>query len=433
MNTRKDFFGLNGIVKYIGAVPMPSWLCYELANPAWDRVNLSKHNRKGIWRIIHILLRYLKAALLLRIPDPKKIKLPLENEVQIIAILNTHNQFHTVTHLLPSSCQIFSIGKKTFSATSLFGTSKPDLALIGMKYFPYLLLEFFFTKSLYKRKSIYYFWGNYLASYGIFRIIRENPAFKNKIIAYSNDHSSLTRPIGLIKDPSIKTIYIPHANVSEQFPPLEMDIAMLYGEDMKRKYQIMNKNIRVELIGNPVYDGHPKASIQDIEIRKKIGFCVNLLDSPETVVPYIEALGDLPYQVYFRPHPRDKRDWKGILSSFSFLDFSDSQLESPPEFISKIRILISGSSSILVDAWGMGVESVQVAISSKNHEDNYGFLEKSELKLISTPEQLRKKISEPVTHPDKIYEKAQFYYVNVGSNSSAKMRFEKIISELLTE
>jgi hypothetical protein len=81
----------------------------------------------------------------------------------------------------------------------------------------------------------------------------------------------------------------------------------------------------------------------------------------------------------------------------------------------------------------MGVESVQVAISSKDHEDNYGFLEKSELKLISIPEQLRNKISEPVTHPDKIYEKAQFYYVNVGSNSSAKMRFEKIISELLTE
>ena len=96
-------------------------------------------------------------------------------------------------------------------------------------------LIWYYTLPAYQRevyRSRYYNYYRILGQY-----LHWRKAFKKSKAKYyiaANDHSGLSQ-IGFVaaRDAGLKTIYIQHAAISDLFPPLIVDYALLDGEDAK--------------------------------------------------------------------------------------------------------------------------------------------------------------------------------------------------------
>ncbi len=184
---------------------------------------------------------------------------------------------------------------------------------------------------------------------------------KNKInfVLIFTDHSYKNRALLFAAQQSdIPTIYIPHASVSEIFPPLEMDVAFLEGEDMKIKYkkasEKWNYDSRTKIILSGNYKTNFYRNLRDCNSKTDqlaIGLAFNGLDSRDKLEQLIESLVSNSlfnnYMIIIRPHPNIKEH---IINSQERVKISNSNAEDPVEFFNKISFLISGDSNIILEA-----------------------------------------------------------------------------------
>jgi len=215
-------------------------------------------------------------------------------------------------------------------------------------------LSHFFRAGGYVRDSFRVFFDEYWCTYGYYIVYRmfllKNPV---RVVVLANDHSiACTTLAKAARDAGVRTVYIQHASVTEAFPPLEFDYALLEGYDALRKYDKPGgPGTRAFLVGMPRYDAYIRNVNRSSRVGK-LGICTNALDPPDRVEKLVEeirnAFPDMP--VFFRPHPSTSGPgWKEMCRSRR-IEHSDPLAETSFDFFGKIDAVIAGNSNILLEA-----------------------------------------------------------------------------------
>jgi hypothetical protein len=177
--------------------------------------------------------------------------------------------------------------------------------------------------------------------------------FKPVSVTVVNDHNLF--PLALIytaKKHGVTSVYIQHASISEVFPKLLVDIALLEGEHSVNTYARIGSYTRqMKLVGIPRMDGFIgfKKTIPSTGLT--VGICLKAYYSVELIRDLIEKVRRSPSvkAVVLRPHPGAAQAFWDFAASFQ-LPVSDSRKEAPLQFLSSIDLLVSGESTILLEA-----------------------------------------------------------------------------------
>lgn len=220
-------------------------------------------------------------------------------------------------------------------------------------------------------------YGYYLASYRLLR--RIDPA----LVLLVNDHSMRFRTLArAARDLDIETAYLPHASVTEGFPPLSFDLAFLDGVDAAEKYDRTADATSAGTAGSAALGttafltGMPRADAARLEARLRtsiqtVGLCVNTLDPTEAVQRFVrDFTATAPgYALVVRPHPGDRRPWASLLGQ----PVSDAKTETPFAFLDRVDAIVTGPSNIALEAALVNVLPLYMDFAGADR-DHYGFV-----------------------------------------------------------
>lgn len=216
------------------------------------------------------------------------------------------------------------------------------------------------------------------------RVLTENQA---RCVITSNDHSIPNRCLlAVAHELGIKTAYLQHASVSDLFPALRVNYAFLDGQSALDTYQLCEKNQpntsrnvpkpKVFLTGQKKVINKGKKN-KDIS-AKNIGLAFNMLDNIEDVIKLSEQLLALNKGIIIRWHPRQSKNdieyLKNQLYKVKNISFSDPNSESIDQYFSRTSWMISGNSSIHLEAALAGILPIYYEMSSPSTPDYYGYV-----------------------------------------------------------
>ena len=311
----------------------------------------------------------------------------------------------TETNKLNSTIWVFVPSKNNYDALEFLVGSNPklkfvaprklsfhpgfvfDLGYYKLKYkmFPALIWFPFVLLNMYSKigSQVLRVWPIILNNIGQFNFAKYILSrYQPKAIIFANDHSPRSRALMVAaKSFGITTIYIQHACVTEFFPPLQHDFALLEGHDSRIKYEkIGNVRSQIKLIGMPKYDSYSKYVRTEKRKLKNIGLCYSVYTELDSLALLIKDLkNNFPnLRITIRPHPADNRhlpmELKNALSK-NELSFSDSFKQKSFEFLYSQDIIIAGDSSVHLESNMLNIPSIYYSIDSINKcIDLYGFV-----------------------------------------------------------
>lgn len=276
-----------------------------------------------------------------------------KNKNNVFFVCHTQNNYFSIKGILDHLNNNYSIVKTDYSL-DFDGQYIPKfipgfLSFIFIpKYFQILfksnkkekkILLFSFDTILYSMGYHYYFnW--YIKNY------------KPKTIIYSNDHIFQTRAIVRCAEKySIKCIYLQHASVTNIFPPLISSFSLLEGEDAKNKYlENESGSSGIHLIGMPKFDKYVNKT-NSYQMVKSIGICTTYAMKKNTVIKLLEFIvNNFPnIKLYLRPHPAEISKYVNY-DNIQNVTISNSIMENSFKFLNKVDAIITGNSSILLEA-----------------------------------------------------------------------------------
>ena len=192
-------------------------------------------------------------------------------------------------------------------------------------------------------------------------------------VIVSNDHSMPPRTFAAAAAASgVTTVYLQHASVTTNFPPLDYDLAFLDGRDALDKYLAVGP-VRgdIYLLGSPLHDalierGHRHAR------TGAVGICLNVLDDEATVVALVAALtpavGGARLRV--RVHQADGRDWSSLLAGVELESVAERPLV---DFLDDVDVVLAGSTNVHLEAAVYGLPSTTFDPVAAD-QDVYGFI-----------------------------------------------------------
>lgn len=172
-------------------------------------------------------------------------------------------------------------------------------------------------------------------------------------IVVANDHVFETRVLlHLAKRRGIPTFYIQHASVTEDFPPLMFTISFLDGKYSESCYKNSNES-KCVLSGNLKFEDFREKVNKKTDITT-IGIATNNYFMVQDVRDLVDILHvDFPHiRLVARPHPEE-----GVVKYRKFVEYSDPNSEPTFQFLSKIDLLISANSGIILEAALLNIET----------------------------------------------------------------------------
>lgn len=207
-------------------------------------------------------------------------------------------------------------------------------------------------------------------------------------VLVANDHSVQNRClIRAAKHLGIKTVFMQHGSGGGLLPPLEFDYAFLNGIKSLEKYSkcaeiktVTQRNYRTDT--TCVFLSGIKKRRKSCSVKRKefvIGLAINPFDDIELVLSFIKTVCRKGISIVVRAHPAqlksDLINLQDAIREFPNISVSDFESESTPDFISRIRILIAGKSSIHIEAGLSGRRSYFFNFSKGNSaKDLYGHI-----------------------------------------------------------
>lgn len=207
---------------------------------------------------------------------------------------------------------------------------------------------------------------------------------KPKYVITANDHNVANRCMIAVADFfDVKTVYLQHASVSKLFPSLEFDYAFLDGQVALENYRrceinrplgkIRNKRTVVFLSGQK-----KKLFLSESGIRNCVGIALNAFDDVDKSVELVKKLSDVGFKIALRWHPgQPKEQVRRFVEEFSHsrdVLLSNPRQEVVSDFISRLRVLVAGNSSIHLEAAISGVQPVYYEINPSDNSDYYGYV-----------------------------------------------------------
>lgn len=132
---------------------------------------------------------------------------------------------------------------------------------------------------------------------------------RTRVLILFNDHSPYSvLAHDIAKSQGLKTIYIQHAPVNEDFPALYHDWNILFSEDAAKKYDKEPGAETMVLFDVRFLDGLIEEETLNEAGSDSILICTNDLDDQDSVLRVVRRLR-ADYHIIIRPHPREKRSW----------------------------------------------------------------------------------------------------------------------------
>lgn len=290
---------------------------------------------------------------------------------------------------------------------------------ISIFYFPRLLKEMKRARD-YRRQSYRLALDAYWRTYGYYVVCRYMlRRLAPASLVVSNDHVFWGRTIAkAASDENIPTVYIQHASVTDKFPALAFDYALLDGRDALLKYDRSGRSsAKVFLTGISKYDRyHP--FINKTRQVQAVGICTNRYETTETVEALCsqlnKSLSALRY--ILRPHPGDERveAWREVARNHA-MDYSDSRKEAAFEFLKRIDVVIAGETNILLEGALLNVYPVYYDFENIQL-DAYGFLRNGLVDgRLSQPTELCQTLNRIEKKRPDVRERSKFYCETVDT------------------
>ena len=250
---------------------------------------------------------------------------------------------------------------------------------------------------------------------------------KPKAIVFANYHSFPAR--SLIKSAecmNIPCFYIQHSAITGIFPPIISSYALLEGKDSLKKYYPngYSKN-KVFLIGSPKFDEH-KENINTNDRVKKIGICSTPSMNKDQVLKLIEKQKEVfsNDSIIFRPHPSDRITQKyKNQSTIDSVSYSDPLKENTFQFLRNVDAIISGNSSVLLDAAIMNVfpilwrdlNAINKYNENEDPNDKYGFVKNGLAIGCDSIDQINECLIVIIDEKPNVRSKAKYYVENINT------------------
>jgi hypothetical protein len=234
----------------------------------------------------------------------------------------------------------------------------------------------------------------------------------NRIVYFSNDHSPTMRVAArTCAELGFVTIYIQHASVGFDFPPLIFSLSLLEGQDAKTKYEKAGIHGSVKFIGMPKSDSYVNVR-KSRRTLKSIGLGISVLDNYSKVCSLVEFLqSHFPkIQIIFRQHPRDNRKF----SLHENVAISAPLNESSFEFLLRCDVLVAGVTSMHLEATMLNIPAIYYDLEGFYY-DYYGYSKRHLCYTASNLQQLKKLITDFQREIPKVYERAKFYNETIGT------------------
>jgi len=216
-------------------------------------------------------------------------------------------------------------------------------------------LYFYFKASSEERKIFKVFFDEILLSLSYYSFCKIYLRWLSpKAIVFGNDHIFYTRIfVDLAEQNGVKCFYIQHASVTEIFPKIFCSYAFLEGQDSKEKYlKVGSDEEKIKLIGMPKLDAHIKYINKNKKIER-LGICTtNSVRKQEIINMILFIRNKFPdLKLTFRPHPREnmRKKFKEIVN-LQDIEISNSKIIDVFSFLKKVDAIISGNSSVLLEA-----------------------------------------------------------------------------------
>ena len=210
---------------------------------------------------------------------------------------------------------------------------------------------------------------------------------KPKLVIVSNDHSLNCRSLRLAAEIlGIRTLYIQHASVTNIFPPLEFDFALLDGSTAYKTYISCYKNnknnSRVKKNATKckvLLTGQKKFIHKNLKpFRFKtlfIGLAINEMDDFSNLSLLLNNLSLAKVKFSVRLHPNQDlsfvKELKKYMKNKNWIIFSDSKKQSVNNYLKNLDILIAGDSSIHLEAALAGLPTFYYEMSDNVIKPDY--------------------------------------------------------------
>jgi len=243
-----------------------------------------------------------------------------------------------------------------------------------------------------------------------------------RCLIFTNDHNIKMRGLLLAaKELRIPTVYLQHASVSESFPPLEFDLAILEGKDAEAKYrQVGSTDTKIVLGGMPKFDNYISA-IKSKRKLQAIGICTNLLTDMTKLNSCIQFIQEKfpELKIHYRSHPRERR----TLVTNKDIHISNSKEEGIFDFLQKIDAMIAGETSTHLEAALLNIPSLRYSdLTSNEFKDYYGYIETNLISEASSESELFSWIDKQKKDLDQPRVKTQYFNATVGTEWDGKSR-----------
>lgn len=289
----------------------------------------------------------------------------------VVACYNTINQREALKPLIDAlSLEADILTKIPNEPTNIPGIE--HLTRIALKYSPNLV-GWYFSLPPYQKKVYRSRYYNYFFHLGLYRFLLN--AFKNSPAKYyiaANDHSGVSQ-IGFVaaRDAGLKTIYVQHAAVSDLFPPLMVDYALLDGEDARQKYlNAGSTKAEIHLIGTMKYDPYLQKTL---DRGPNVGVCIGIAANDiEQNIALCRQLDKNRETFTVRFHPAVSSEVRERFTAHNW-KVSLPEDENALDFILRCHSIISGDSTILLEAIILKRRPLYFA-SDGVGLDYYGFL-----------------------------------------------------------
>ncbi len=322
---------------------------------------------------------------------------------------------------------------KTFDASSEeIYINFPDFKIQSKLFKTQKLINFYlsngislsFLLSIFKIRSIKYFKINWfrIVNLVILNKLLNKDFLNHKLIVIANDHSIYNNfIIEFCKKENIKVMYIQHAPVTINFPPLRSNYNILFSESSKDIYSKISKIDSSIFIG--IYSDFRLVDFLNIKktnnvsISNTILVCTNELDRISRVSYFVNFFINKNYKITIRKHPADRRNWKIKNTKLSdkslFEDFENNE------------IILCNETALILEA----IVAKKLVYKCKFSEfiDNYSYVKEGLVsKQYLTPDELFLDIC--INFIAYNAEKIKYYTGNLKSHKSHILRINKLIS-----
>ncbi len=268
-----------------------------------------------------------------------------------------------------------------------------------------------------ERRPFRHVWDMYWLSYGYYILLRRLlRQMRPSVVVMSNDHMLWTRALlRAAQAEKLTTIYLQHASVSERFPPLAFDFALLDGFDAAQKYAACGPSAtKVFLVGLPRFDAYA-TRINRQSQASVVGICINPQNGLDEVARLVMALAQTApgLQFVLRPHPSDPRRemWQKLARQAEW-EYSDGRTEPAFQFLSRMDVVLAGDSSILLEAALMNVYPIYYDFLGQKL-DYYGFHQNGLAAYHDDPQVVAVALQELATRKPDVRDRTKRYCASV--------------------